>query len=91
MAITFLEKRKRLQKLIPILLLVVLMTGLVIWKGFFTREAPPIIEEPLRKPTKKIEINFQALESTFLEKLESFKKIPPFGTTTGRENPFLPY
>lgn len=90
MAITFLEKRKRLKSLIPILVIVVLATILIVWRGLFVEEKP-LLPEGILKPTKKIEIDFQILKSADLEKLQLFEKIPPFEEEVGRENPFIPY
>lgn len=89
MAITFLEKRKRLKSLIPVLVIVILITGLIIWRGFFVKEKPFLPE--IIKPAKKIEIDFQALKSPQLEELQPFEKTPPFEEEPGRENPFTPY
>ena len=90
MVITFLEKRKRLKSLIPVLVIVILITAVIIWRGFFVKEKPFIPEEGL-KPAKKIEIDFQALKSPELEELQPFEKIPSFEEEIGRENPFVPY
>lgn len=70
MAITFLEKRKRLRYLFPILAIIILINAIVIWRGFFSEEKGeilPVIEE---KPVKKIEIDFQVLKNPFLEELQ---------------------
>lgn len=92
MAITFLEKRRRLQYLFLILGIVSLITLIVLWQGFFVKKTPEIfpIEVP-PKPLKKIEIDFEALKSPQLEELRPFEKIPPYEGEIGRENPFSPY
>jgi len=92
MAITFLEKRKRLQYLFPILGVLILITVFVLWKGFFVKERPELIEEVI-KPSlvKKIEIDFETLKSPELEELQLFEKTPPYEGEIGRENPFIPY
>ncbi len=89
MAVTFLEKRKRLRFLMPVLAGIVLITAVIIWRGFFVKEEPFPTEEPSRL-THEVEINFQVLESTKLENLQVFEKTPPLEEEAGRENPFLP-
>jgi len=89
MAITFLEKRKRLKSLIPVLVIVILITAVIVWRGFFVKEEPFLPE--VIKPAKKIEIDLQALKSPELEELQPFEKIPSFEEEIGRENPFVPY
>lgn len=90
MAITFLEKRKRLRYLFPILAIIVLITAIVIWRGFFVKEKPVL--PPIEKaPAKKIEINFETLKNPLLQELQTFEEIPPFEEEVGRENPFIPY
>jgi len=88
-AITFLEKRKRLKSLIPVLVIVILISAFIIWRGFFVKEKSFIPE--VIKPVKKIEIDFQTLKSPELEELQPFEKIPSFEEEIGRENPFIPY
>ena len=89
MAITFLEKRKRLKSLIPVLVIVILITAVIVWRGFFVKEEPFLPE--VIKPAKKIEIDLQALKSPELEELQLFEKTSPFEEEIGRENPFVPY
>jgi len=90
MAITFIEKRKRLRYLFPLLIIVLLITGIVLWQGFFTREKPILF--PIETaPVKKIEINFEILKHPLLEELQSLEPIPSFEEEAGRENPFIPY
>lgn len=89
MAITFIEKRRRLRYLFPILAIVILITAIVLWQGFFVEEKPVL--PPIEIPTKKIEIDFETLKNPFLEELQPFEVIPPFEEEVGRENPFISY
>lgn len=91
MAITFLEKRKKLKELIPVVMVAVLITVFILWRGFFVKGEPQLSEELLKKPAKKIEINFQVLKHPIFEKLQLFEEIPLFEQDLGRENPFRPY
>jgi len=99
MAITFLEKRKIQKSFILILGIILLIIALVIWRGFFVKEKLVLPGEIL-KPSKKVEINFEILESPILKGLQPFEEIKTYeeeiseGVVTekiGRENPFLPY
>lgn len=92
MAITFLEKRKIQKYFILILGITLLIIALVIWQGFFVKEKLVLPGEIL-KPSKKVEIDFEILESPILKGLQPFEKIPPLGEEVeiGRENPFMPY
>jgi len=91
MAITFLEKRKRLRYFVPVLIITILVTAFVIWQGFFVQEGLPVAEEIVEIPIKKIKIDFQVLKNPIFEDLQPFEEIPPFEVEIGRENPFLPY
>lgn len=97
MAITFLEKRKRLQYLFPILGIVILITFIVLWQGFFKKSPQEIFpakettSEILPEEGKKIEIDFEFLKSPKIEELQIFEKNPPYEGEIGRENPFIPY
>jgi len=90
MVITFIEKRRKLRYLFPILIIVILITAVVLWQGFFVEEKLPLLL-PIEIPVKKIVINFEILKHPFLEELQSLEAIPPFEEEVGRENPFLPY
>ncbi len=92
MAITFLEKRKRLRYLFPILAVVVLITVVVLWKGFFNKEkTPQITPESFGQPSEKIEIDLKALENPLLEEFQPFGEIEPFEGEVGRQNPFISF
>jgi len=91
-AITFLEERKRLRYLFPVLAIVILITVFVIWRGFFAKGKPGIIPETIQKPAGKIEINLQVLKDPLLEELQPFEKVEPIIEEIGRrQNPFIPY
>jgi hypothetical protein len=93
MAITLLAQRKRQKYLIPLLIVIILSIGLVLWKGFITKEELPTIPEipEIVIPTKKIEIDFRVLENPLLEELQPFEEISPLEQEPGREHPFFPY
>lgn len=93
MAITFIEERKRQKKLIWILTVVVLITIIVLWQGFFKKPKEIEVVSPKRviPEFREVKINFQILETPLLKELQPFEKIKPFEGEIGRENPFLPY
>jgi len=87
----FLEKTKKQKYLIIVFLVVILITALVIWRGFFIKEKPS--EKVISKPKREIQIDFETLKNPILENFEPVEKIIPLGPEIeiGRENPFLPY
>jgi hypothetical protein len=91
MAITFVEERRKLRYLFLVLVMVVLITIFVLWRGFFVKEKLPFLPPSPEVPIKKIVINFEILKHPILEELQPFEKIPPFEGKIGRENPFIPY
>jgi len=99
MAITFLEERKVQRRYILIFLLIILITGWVVWRGASTKEQP-VSPAGVLKPVKKVELDFKILENPILQELQLFEEIKTYeeeiseGVVTekvGRENPFLPY
>ena len=92
MAITFLEKRKTQRRFILIFIVILLITVLVVWRGFFVKEEP-VFPGEVFKPGKKVEIDFGVLESSILQEIQPFEEIEPIeeGIEISRENPFLPY
>lgn len=92
MAITFIERRKRLKYLVPILVTVVLITIFVLLYGFFA-EIEDLLPEPVVEPLikQKIEIDFDVLRDPIFEQLIPFEQIPVFEEEIGRENPFIPF
>jgi hypothetical protein len=91
MAITFLEKRQRLQYLIPVLIGLLLVTLFVVWQGYFVKEEIPTFIEPFKRPLKKVEINFQLLKDPIFQVLQPFEEISPPEEELGREDPFTPH
>lgn len=93
MVITFVERKRKLKYLLPVLVITILITVFVWWRGFFAGKRLPAILPPteVEIPTKKIELNFEIFKNPFLEELQLPEPIPPFEGKAGRENPFLPY
>jgi len=91
MAILFLEKTKKQKYLMIVFLVVILITALVIWRGFFIKEKPS--EKVISKPKREIQIDFETLKNPILEEFQPIEKIIPLGPEIeiGRENPFISY
>lgn len=90
MAITFLQQKRKQQYLTLVFIGAILLILVVVWKGFLSKpETLPPLPEPVKLP--EVKINFEVLQSPFLEELQPFEEIPPFEETAGRENPFIPY
>ncbi|MDO8601424.1 MAG: hypothetical protein Q7R46_01935 [bacterium] len=90
MPISLLEQKKKQRFLLPILGVIILITLVILWLGFF--KEPSIVPlSPTVSPAQKININWDALKNPILETLETFDTIPPLQGDYGRKNPFLPY
>lgn len=90
MAITFIERTKRQKRLILVFVFVVLITSIILWKGYFAPKKPVEEITPEITPFKKPEINFEVLKNPILKELEFFERILP-SEKIGRENPFEKY
>jgi hypothetical protein len=88
MAITFQEKIKKQRNLILVFLGLTLAMAFIFWRGYFYKEEPE--KDISLKHFKKIEINFDVLDSPLLNELQPMDKIPAFEGEIGRENPFIP-
>ncbi len=99
MAITFLEERKVQRRYILIFLLVILITGWVVWRGLLVKEQP-VFPSGVLKSVKKVEIDFKIFENPILQGLRPFEEIKTYEEEisggeaiekVGRANPFAPY
>lgn len=93
MAIPILEQRKKLKKLIPILVVVILITALNFWRGFAPKNQPPSPPPEGGAPieTKKVEIEWATVKNKALDDLDLFPALPELTGEAGRDNPFNPY
>lgn len=97
MAIVFAQQKKRQNILIIILITSLIVTGFVLYFGFFKERKTPTelyYEENTQAAQEEIKIDFSVLENPLLKDLQPFSEIQPYNTSTGaigRENPFLPY
>lgn len=103
MAIVFIEQKKTQTIFLLVFIFLLLITGLVIWQGFFKKSKEISMSETQTfLPAKEeIKIDFNILKKPILEKLQPFSEIQPFketaavegkiGEKLGRENPFMPY
>ena len=89
MAISFVQKKKIQQFLIPILGAVMFITAAVIWWGFFTTNNSA--QQEILVPARRVQIDTSILFNPLLEKLDkpsAKTEIPP---NIGRNNPLLPF
>jgi len=90
MAVIF-TKQKRKQKYLIIITAIVLgVSGVVLWLGYFGEKkpiSPPVAVTKLRE----MKIDLEILESPLLKEFQLFERTPPLEDGKGRENPFLPY
>jgi len=89
MAVNFIEQKKRQKYLILVFLIIIVITGVVLWFGYFKKEKPVSLSP--KTPFREIRIDFDILESPFLKEMQPFERIPFFEGEEGRENPFLSY
>jgi len=83
------KEEKRQKYFLVTFLIIVLITFLILWQGFFKKgKIVPVVE--VLAP-REIKINFEVLEKPALKELKLLEKISPFEETIGMENPFLSY
>ncbi|MCH7828681.1 hypothetical protein IH982_02285 [Patescibacteria group bacterium] len=88
MAVTFLQKKKIQRLLILALGVVVFITAVVIWWGFFVTAPFPtgdILLQPLR-----VEVDTSILSHPILQKLDEAEAKAQIPQDVGRDNPLLP-
>jgi len=90
MPINFIQQRKKQKYLTLIVMIVFVITAVILWFGYF-RKSESALEEVLVSSVKEIKIDFDVLESPFLQESQVFQKTPSFEGEIGRDNPFLPY
>lgn len=106
MTIRPLEQRKRQQILLIVAIAILIITGMVLYFGFWRGGAPKeaIIEQGLErieqekittlvleKRIKKTELDFTFLTQTILPILKIYGDLPVQKGITGRPNPFISY
>jgi hypothetical protein len=88
MAITFQEQLKKQKNMIIVFVILVLITAVIIWRGFYVQEE--IEEKIITKGFEAIDIDFEFLKNPILKEFNLMERIPPFEGQVGRENPFIP-
>ncbi|MDD2732110.1 MAG: hypothetical protein PHI53_02855 [Candidatus Pacebacteria bacterium] len=89
MAVTFIKEKNKQKYMLIIFFIVLLITGIVIWYGFFREEKVPVL--PPSISVRDIKIDFDFLENPDFKNLEPFEGILPYDKEFGRENPFISY
>ena len=85
------QRIKRQRNLIIVFFVVLAITFLNLYFGYFKKEKLPPPSPQISFPEKKIQIDFSVFENPILKELQPIEKIgPPSPEEIGRENPFLP-
>ncbi len=94
MPLNFVEQKKRQKLLIIVSAITLLMTGLVVWYGYFNNTGFSIFgnknesEEIEASNPTSITIDFSIFENALLKKLQPFIQFPAYEGKIGRDNPF---
>lgn len=89
MAIVFKQQIRKQRNLILILAAVAVVGGFVFWWNSKIQPGLPDDQQLTAVRFRKIEINFDVLDSTLLSGLKPMDKIPQFEGNIGKENPFV--
>lgn len=87
MNLNFIKKEDRQKYLIGVLILIAAVTFYIFKKDSFQSPIPEVLV-PQFQP-RKIEINFELLQSPIFKELRTFTEIQPFEGEVGQENPFV--
>ena len=91
MAINFLQQKKKQKIVLVGFVLVVLVTSVVLWRGFFTTaQVPQILQSSGGQSFKRADIDFTLFTNPIFEKIPAPLPPAPFPENIGRANPFLP-
>lgn len=95
MPLNFIDQRKRQRLLIIISVAVLLITGVIIWYGYFRQPAINPYESESNgaqiveaNNLQNFAIDFSVFENDILKKLEPFLQPPAYEGKLGRDNPF---
>lgn len=98
MAIEFEKQKNRQKYLVGVAIVIVIATGIILWKGYFSeveiekKPSPQSPQEVKFSPESLPQINFNIFEESILKELNSYPTIEAIEREeVGRENPFLPY
>jgi len=95
MPVVFSQKKKIQKSLIIVLGAVFLITGYVVWNGFFKEEKAEEVsmQDLIIFSRQQVNINFDVFKDPFLEDIQPFIEINPISKdqVIGSNNPFLPY
>lgn len=98
MAIEFEKEQKRQKYLIGVVVLILVVTGVILWRGYFSGEETPESTPTATTTQAKFsveslpQINFNILKDKLLQELKDYPAIEGIEEEEiGRENPFLPY
>jgi len=89
MAVDFIEKKRKQKYLTYVVFGIAIITGLILWFGYFKEPGEEAGSEPVSISTRDVKIDYQVLENPFLKSLTPFEKTPEYEGDLGRIDPFL--
>ena len=92
MALNFLQQKKKQKIVLAGLVIVILITSVVLWRGFFTTESSIEIRQSSGlQSLKRANIDFSLFDNPIFERIQAPPPPAPLPENIGRENPFLPF
>lgn len=91
MAITFLEQKKKQQKLVLLLAGLIALAALIFLWSFLSKPKPQAETLFPDFSSQKLQINWDILTNEAIEGLQAFEEISPSQEEAGRANPFISY
>ncbi|KPJ55209.1 hypothetical protein AMJ47_01725 [Parcubacteria bacterium DG_72] len=89
MAVDFIEKKKKQQYLLYIVLGILAVTFVILWFGYFQKPVQAPAPEEVVISRENIVIDYSILENPILKVLLPFEETPLYEGELGKENPFL--
>jgi len=89
---TILEQEKKQKMLLFVFVVVIFITGLILWKGYFKpTPSEEVSMTEFLEEKREIKIDLKILEHPLWKDLKSLPEIsPPSEEEIGKENPFSP-
>ncbi len=89
---TILEQEKKQKMLLFVFVVIIFVTGLILWKGYFKPASSEEVSIPeFLEKKREIKIDLEVLDHPLWKDLKPLPEIsPPSKEEIGKENPFLP-
>jgi hypothetical protein len=89
MAVNFIEKKKKQQYMLYVVLGILAVTFVILWFGYFNKPVQAPTEEEIVINKKNIVVDYNILENPLLKSLIPFMGTPLYEGQLGKDNPFL--